>query len=40
MKKHFHAYTKGFRGAKELRDQLMKVKNAAETKKVIEDFLK
>jgi nifR3 family TIM-barrel protein len=39
MKKHFHAYTKGFRGAKDLREQLMKVKNAAETKKVIENFL-
>jgi len=40
IKKHFHAYTKGFRGAKELREQLMKVKNLAETKKVIEDFLR
>ena len=40
MKKHFHAYAKGFEGAKELREQLMKVKNAAETKKVVEDFLK
>ena len=39
MKKHFHASTKGFRGAKELRDSLMKVKNASETKKIIEDFL-
>ena len=40
IKKHFHAYAKGFRGAKELRDSLMKVKNASETKKVIENFLK
>lgn len=40
MKKHFHAYTKGFRGARDLRDKLMKVSNTAETKKVIEDFLK
>lgn len=40
MKKHFHAYTKGFRGAKELRESLMKVKNTAETKQVIENFLK
>lgn len=40
IKKHFHAYTKGFRGAKELRDSLMKVKDTAETKKVINDFLK
>ena len=40
MKKHFHSYAKGFNGAKELRDQLMKVKSAAETKKVIESFQK
>jgi len=40
LKKHFHAYTKGFYGAKELRESLMKVKNASETKKVIENFLK
>ena len=40
MKKHFHSYTKGFMGARELRDQLMKVKNAAETRKIIEKFLK
>jgi nifR3 family TIM-barrel protein len=39
MKKHFHAYTKGFRGARELREQLMKVKNAAETRRVIENFM-
>ncbi|MCX6720303.1 MAG: tRNA-dihydrouridine synthase [Candidatus Staskawiczbacteria bacterium] len=40
IKKHFHAYAKDFRGAKELRDELMKVKNTAETKAVIEKFLK
>lgn len=40
IKKHFHAYTKGFAGAKELRESLMKVKNATETKKVVELFLK
>jgi len=40
MKKHFHAYTKGFNGAKDLREQLMKVKNLTETKKVIKDFLR
>jgi len=40
IKKHFHAYTKGFRGAKDLREKLMKVKNLAETKKVIKDFLR
>jgi len=39
MKKHFHAYTKGFRGAKELRGHLMRVKNLAETKKIIKNFL-
>ena len=40
LKKHFHAYTKGFRGAKELRDSLMKVKNLSEVKEIIESFLK
>ena len=40
IKKHFHAYAKNFRGAKELREELMKVKNLSETKKVIENFLK
>ena len=39
MKKHFHAYANGFAGARDLRDQLMKTKNAAETKKIIESFL-
>lgn len=39
IKKHFHAYAKGFKGAKELRDRLMMVKNGAGAKKVIEDFL-
>jgi nifR3 family TIM-barrel protein len=39
IKKHFHAYAKGFKGAKELRDCLMEVKNAAETRKVVENFL-
>jgi nifR3 family TIM-barrel protein len=39
MKKHFHAYTKGFEGAKDLRDSLMKVKDTAETRKVIGCFL-
>jgi nifR3 family TIM-barrel protein len=38
IKKHFHAYAKDFRGAKELRDELMKVKNTAETKAVIKNF--
>jgi len=40
MKKHFHAYIKNFEGAKDLRDNLMKVKNTAETKKVVKDFFK
>jgi nifR3 family TIM-barrel protein len=39
LKKHFHAYVKGFNGAKDLRDQLMKVKNTAEVKKLVNDFL-
>ncbi|MFA6190413.1 MAG: tRNA-dihydrouridine synthase [Candidatus Staskawiczbacteria bacterium] len=40
LKKHFHAYTKGFYGAKDLRDQLMKVKNTKEARKVIKNFQK
>ncbi len=40
IKKHFHAYTKGFKGAKELREHLMKVKNTLETRKAMENFLK
>ena len=39
LKKHFHAYANGFEGAKDLRRQLMKVKNAAEAKKTIKNFL-
>ena len=39
LKKHFHAYVKGFNGAQELRNQLMKVKNTTEAKKIINDFL-
>ncbi|MDD2274481.1 MAG: tRNA-dihydrouridine synthase [Candidatus Pacebacteria bacterium] len=39
MKKHFHAYTKGFNGAKELRDSIMEAKNYSEVKKLIEKFL-
>lgn len=38
IKKHFHAYSKGFRGAKDLREKLMKAKNLDETKKIIKDF--
>lgn len=37
IKKHFHSYAKGFRGAKPLRDRLMKVKNAREAREVIEN---
>ena len=40
IKKHFHAYTKDFRGAKELRNKLMKVKNTKETKQAIKEFIK
>lgn len=39
MKKHFHAYTKGFNGAKELRDKLMEAKDYSEVKRLIEEFL-
>jgi nifR3 family TIM-barrel protein len=39
MKKHFHAYTKGFKGAKEIRERLMKVKNTSEVKEIINKFL-
>jgi len=40
LKKHFHSYTKGFNGAKDLRERLMKVKNAKEVKKEIDNFFK
>ena len=40
IKKHFHAYTKGFKGAKELRERLMRVKNTAEAREAIKQFLK
>jgi len=39
MKKHFHAYTKGFNGAKELRDSIMEAKSYSEVKKLIEEFI-
>ncbi len=39
MKKHFHAYAKGFNGAPELRDRLMEAKDYSEVKKLIEEFL-
>ena len=39
MKKHFHAYARGFYGAKELRESLMKTKNLAEVEKVVKSFL-
>lgn len=35
IKKHFHAYAKGFEGSKDLREKLMKVKNLEQTKKVV-----
>lgn len=35
MKKHFKAYTSGFKGAKELRTELMKTENAKGVKKAI-----
>ncbi len=39
MKKHFKAYTAGFKGSKELRIALMKTKNAEEVKKITEKFM-
>ncbi|MCK9393500.1 MAG: tRNA-dihydrouridine synthase [Candidatus Paceibacterota bacterium] len=39
LKKHFHAYAKGFNGAKELRDKLMETKSNSEVKELIEEFL-
>ncbi len=40
MKKHFKAYTSGFRGAKDLRILLMETQNATEVQKIIEKFVK
>jgi tRNA-dihydrouridine synthase len=38
VKKFFKAYTSGFKGGKELRERLMKAKNAKEIKVIINDF--
>lgn len=35
MKKHFKAYVKGFKGAKELREKLMRAKSSKEVEKII-----
>lgn len=40
MKKHYKAYCTGFKGAKELRIQLMETKNSGEVEQVVEEFLK
>ena len=40
IKKHFATYVRGFDGAKELRMELMKTKNAKQAEKVVQDFLK
>ena len=40
LKKHFHSYAKGFNGAKEVRESLMKTKSSRDVKKIVEDFLK
>lgn len=40
IKKHFHAYTKGFVGSSQLRDSLMKTKNKKEVKEVVKNFIK
>ncbi|MBP6904800.1 MAG: tRNA-dihydrouridine synthase [Candidatus Pacebacteria bacterium] len=39
MKKHFKAYCTGFKGAKELRIQLMETKNGGEVEQRVEEFL-
>lgn len=39
IKKHLHAYVKGFDGARELREKLMLTNNPLEVKKIIEDLL-
>ncbi|HOW60669.1 MAG TPA: tRNA-dihydrouridine synthase [Candidatus Moranbacteria bacterium] len=40
IKKHYATYARGFDGAKELRMELMKTRNAKQTEKVVQDFLK
>jgi len=40
MKKHFKAYVNGFKGAKELRIELMETENSKQVEKIINDFLK
>ncbi|MBL4644473.1 MAG: tRNA-dihydrouridine synthase [Candidatus Pacebacteria bacterium] len=39
MRKHFSSYVEGFRGAKELRMQLMECENAAQVKEVLKSHL-
>jgi nifR3 family TIM-barrel protein len=39
MKKHFKSYVHGFEHAKEIRNNLMNVKNAQEVEQVVRDFL-
>lgn len=38
MKKHFKAYVKGFPGASELREVLMKVENSAQVREIADNF--
>ena len=40
MRKHFKAYVEGFKGAKELRMELMTTKNSKEVKKIVKKFIK
>lgn len=40
IKKHYAMYARGFNGAKELRLELMKTKNAKQAEKAVRDFLK
>jgi tRNA-dihydrouridine synthase len=40
MRKHFHAAASGFPGARELRQNLMRIQNASEAKNLINEFFK
>lgn len=39
IKKHLHAYAKGFKGAKELNERLMKTKSASEVRMIVKEVL-
>lgn len=40
IKKHFHAYTKNFYNCKDLKDSLMKSKDAKQVKEAVKEFIK